>query len=78
MKRLLTGFALTATAAVWMMGSWFFFDSIAAGDQGPGTPAVAEVNQGGPQDTGAAEGKCGERWKHRRGCCHTICGKSSI
>jgi Spy/CpxP family protein refolding chaperone len=69
MKRLLTGFAVTAAAVVWMMGSWFFFDSIAAGDQGSGTPAVAEVNRGGPQDTGAAEGKCGEHWEHRRRCC---------
>jgi Spy/CpxP family protein refolding chaperone len=67
MKRLLTGFTVTLVAAVWMIGSWFFFNSIAAGTQGSVTPAVADVSKAGPQDTGAAEGKCGEHWKHRHG-----------
>jgi len=49
MKRLLTGFTITLVAAVWMMGSCFFFNSIAVG----------------AQDTGGARGKCGEHWKHR-------------
>jgi Spy/CpxP family protein refolding chaperone len=65
MKRLLIGFAVTLVAAVWMIGSWFFFNSIAVGAQGSATPAVADVSKTGPQDTGAAEGKCGEHWKHR-------------
>ena len=55
MKRLLTGFTITLVAAVWMIGSWFFFNSIAVGDQGSATPAVADVSKTGPQDTGAAE-----------------------
>jgi Spy/CpxP family protein refolding chaperone len=65
MKRLLTGFAVTLVAAVWMMGSWFFFNSIAVGTQWSVTPAVAEVSKSDPQDTGAAKEKSGEHWKHR-------------
>jgi Spy/CpxP family protein refolding chaperone len=34
MKRLLTGFTIALVAAVWMIGSCFFFNSIAAGDEG--------------------------------------------
>ena len=49
MKRLLTGLTITLVAAVWMVGSCFFFNSIAVG----------------AQDTGGARGKCGEHWKHR-------------
>ena len=51
MKRLLTGFTITLVAAVWMMGSCFFFNSLAVG----------------AQDPGAAKGECGEHWKHRHG-----------
>ncbi len=54
MKRLLTGFTVTLVAVVWMMGSCFFFNPIAAG----------------AQDTGAAKCKCGEHWKHRHGHHH--------
>jgi periplasmic protein CpxP/Spy len=54
MKRLLTGFAVALVAAVWMMGSCFFFNSTAVG----------------AQDTGAAKEKCGEHWKHRHGHHH--------
>jgi Spy/CpxP family protein refolding chaperone len=64
MKKLLTGFAVTLVAVVWMLGSWFFFNSVAVGTQGSATPAFADVSKGDPQDTGAAEGKCGEHWKH--------------
>jgi len=31
MKRLLTAFTITLVAAVWMIGTWLFFNSIAAG-----------------------------------------------
>jgi hypothetical protein len=34
MKRLLTGFTITLVAAVWMIGSWCFFNSIAVGTLG--------------------------------------------
>jgi hypothetical protein len=37
MKKVLTGFAVTLAAAVWMCGSWLFFNSIAAGAQGAAT-----------------------------------------
>lgn len=70
MKRLMTGFTITLVAAVWMIGSWFFFNSIAAGAQGSATPAVADVSKTGPQDTGAAECGCGHHWKHRHGHHH--------
>ncbi len=64
MKRLLTGFAVISVAAVWMIGSWFFFNSMAVGTQGSVTPAIADVSKTGPQDTGAAESECGHHWKH--------------
>jgi Spy/CpxP family protein refolding chaperone len=64
MKRLLTGFTVTLVAAVWMIGAWFFFNSITVGAQGATTPAVADVSKTSPHDTNAAEGKCGEHWKH--------------
>ena len=64
MKRLLTGFTIAFVAAVWMMGSWFFFNSVAVGAQGSATPAVADVSKSDPQDTGAFEGECGHHWKH--------------
>ena len=57
MKRLVTGFTIAFVAAVWMTGSWFFFNSIAVGAQGSATPAVADVSKGDPQDTGAFEGE---------------------
>jgi Spy/CpxP family protein refolding chaperone len=60
MKRVLTGIAVTLVAAIWMTGSWLFFNSIAAGAQGSNTAAVAEAGKSGPDD--AAEGPC---WKHR-------------
>ena len=65
MKKIFTGFAVTLVAAVWMAGSWFFFNSIAVGAQGSATPAVADVSKIGPKDESAAEGHCGEHWKHR-------------
>ena len=69
MKRLLTGFSITLVAAVWMIGSWFFFNSIAAGAQGSATPAVADISKTGPQDADAAKCECGHHWKHHhRGC----------
>ena len=67
MKRLLTAFTITLVAAVWMIGSWFFFNSIAVGAPGSVTPAVADVSKTGPQDTGAAECECGHHWKHCHG-----------
>jgi Spy/CpxP family protein refolding chaperone len=54
MKRLLTGFTVALVAAVWMLGSSFFFNSIAAG----------------AQDTGAAKCMCGKHWKGHHGHHH--------
>ncbi len=70
MKRLLTGLTITLVAAVWMIGSWFFFNFIAAGAQGSATPAVADVRKTGPHDTDAAECECGHHWKHHHGHHH--------
>jgi Spy/CpxP family protein refolding chaperone len=69
MKRLLTGFAVTMVATVWMMGSWLFFNCIAGGANGVVTTAAAEVVKSDTQDTAAAKGKCGDHckchhWKH--------------
>jgi protein CpxP len=72
MKKLLTGFAVTLVAVVWMTGSWFFFNSIAVGAQGSATPAVADTGKTGPKDEAAAEGHCGmhcKHWKHHHGHC---------
>ena|SRR5208337_61653 len=66
MKKLFTGVAVTLVAAVWMTGSWLFFNSIAAGAQGSGTAAVADVNKPCPKD--AAKAHCGHckhgHWRH--------------
>lgn len=67
MKRLLTGFAITLVAVAWVVGSWFFFNSIAVGAEGSGTPAVAESSPGGQQDTGADHEKCWGHGKHHGG-----------
>ncbi len=65
MKRLLTAFTITFVAAVWMIGTWLFFNSIAVGaQQGSATPAVADVSKTGPQDADAAECESGHHWKH--------------
>ena len=64
MKKVLTGFAVTLAAVVWMTGSWFFFNSIAAGAQGSATPVAADVSKAGSKDEAPAECKCGEHWKH--------------
>ena len=63
MKRLLTRFTVTLVAAVWMTGSWFFFNSIAVGARVG--PCRCRLSKTGPQDTGPAEGECGHHWKHR-------------
>ncbi len=63
MKKLLTGLVITLVALVWMIGSWLFFNSIAAGTQGLASPAFAEKT--GPRDEAAPE-HCG-KWKgHHR------------
>jgi Spy/CpxP family protein refolding chaperone len=68
MKKVLTGFAVTFVAAVWMVGSWFFFNSIAAGAQGTNTPSVGNVEKSAPHDRDAEGGcGCGGHWKHHRG-----------
>ena len=41
MKKTLTGFAIVVVAALWMTGSWVFFNSIAIGAEGTPTPAPA-------------------------------------
>ena len=63
-------------AAVWMMGSWLFFNSAAVGAQGPDTPAAAEVSKSNPQDTGAPAGNCGEHRKHH--CGHRLLEKLNL
>ena len=70
MKRVLTGFAVTLVAAVWMTGSWFFFNSIAIGAPGSATPAVADTGKAVPKDEAAAEVHCGKHWKHHHGHHH--------
>ena len=42
MKRLLLGFTIALVAAVWMIGSWYFFNSITDGTGGLSTPACAD------------------------------------
>ncbi|MFZ0946050.1 MAG: Spy/CpxP family protein refolding chaperone [Syntrophobacteraceae bacterium] len=66
MKRVLTGFAVCLVAAVWMAGSWFFFNSIAIGAQGSATPAVADADKAAPKGEAAAKGHCGceKHWMH--------------
>ena len=70
MKKIFAGFAVTLVAAVWMAGSWFFFNSIAIGAPGSATPAVADTGKAGPKDESAAEGHCGKHWKHHHGHHH--------
>jgi len=72
MKRVLTAFAVTLVAVVWMAGSWFFFNSIAIGAQGSATPAVADADKAAPKDEAAAKGHCGKHWQHwkHHGHCH--------
>jgi Spy/CpxP family protein refolding chaperone len=62
MKRLLTVFAVIFVAAVWMTGSWLFFNTLAVGAQGSGTPAAADVEKAAPKDETAAKEHCG-KWK---------------
>jgi len=61
MNRLLTGFAVILVAAVWMIGSWYFFNSIGTGTQGMTTPAFADVSKSGPGDDTPGGG---HGWKH--------------
>jgi len=63
MKRLLTVSAVIFVAAVWMTGSWFFFNSIAVGDQEPGAPAVADAGHAGSKNENAA----GDASSHAKG-----------
>lgn len=70
MKRILTVFTVTLVAAVWMTGSWFFFNSIAVGAQGSATPAVTDTGKTDTKGEAAAEGHCGmhcKHWKHHHG-----------
>ena len=60
MKRLVTVFAVVFVATVWMIGSWLFFNSIAAGEQGSATPAVADTNKADTKEQWA--GRSGH-WK---------------
>ncbi len=64
MKRILTVFTVTLVAAVWMTGSWLFFNSIAVGAQGS---ATADVSKAGSKDESMAAGHCGEHWKGHHG-----------
>lgn len=49
MKKTLTGFAIVLVAALWMTGSWAFFNSIANGAEGaPTTPPAPAENQAQP------------------------------
>jgi len=64
MKKLFTALGVALVAAVWMLGSWSFFNSFAIGAEKTGTPAVAEAGKTGPKDPGSSEGECGGHWKH--------------
>ncbi len=73
MKRLLTGLAVISVAAVWMIGSWYFFNSIGVGIQGLSTPAFADVSKTGSKDETPAGDHCWghcEHWKHHHGMHH--------
>ncbi|MGO9021048.1 MAG: Spy/CpxP family protein refolding chaperone [Syntrophobacteraceae bacterium] len=70
MKRILTGFTVTLVAAVWMTGSWFFFNSIAVGAQGSATASAADVSKAGSKDESMAAGHCDEHWKGHHGHHH--------
>lgn len=65
MKRVLTGLAVVSVAALWMLGSWYFFNSIGTGTQGLTTPAFADMGKPGPKDDAPFEGHCGKHWGHR-------------
>ncbi|MGA3114659.1 MAG: Spy/CpxP family protein refolding chaperone [Syntrophobacteraceae bacterium] len=67
MKRILTVFTVTLVAAVWMTGSWFFFNSIAVGAQGSATASAADVSKAGSKDESMAAEHCGEHWKGHHG-----------
>ncbi len=67
MKRILTGFTVTLVAAIWMTGSWFFFNSIAVGAQGSTTASATDVSKADPKDEPGAAGHCGEHWKGHHG-----------
>jgi len=66
MKRLMTVLAVIFVAAVWMIGSWLFFNSIAAGADGSGTPAVADTNKANPKEQSEAERHYEHSKGHRR------------
>jgi protein CpxP len=68
MKKLLTVFAVTFVAAVWMIGSWIFFDTMAVNAQGSGTPAVADVDKGTHP----------EQFKHKGGPDHGFLKKLNL
>lgn len=64
MKKVLTGFAVVFVAALWMTGSWFFFNSIANGAQGQTTPPAASVDNAGQTGGPAGHGHyCNRHWK---------------
>lgn len=63
MKRLMTGLAVIAVAVVWMIGSWVFFNSIAAGAD---TPSAAEVGKAPSKCKSHDEGK----YMHHHWKCH--------
>lgn len=67
MKRVLTGLAVVSVAAIWMIGSWYFFNSIGTGTQGLTTPAFADVSKPGSKDETPAQGHCGKHWKGHHG-----------
>ena len=63
MKRLMTILAVVLVAAVWMIGSWLFFNSIAAGAEGSGTPAVADTNKANSKE----QSEAGKHFEHSKG-----------
>ncbi|HYA41525.1 MAG TPA: Spy/CpxP family protein refolding chaperone [Syntrophobacteraceae bacterium] len=67
MKKLLTVFAIIFVAAVWMTGSWLFFDTLAVGAQGPGGPPSVDVDKAAAKDETGDKKHCGDQQGHRHG-----------
>jgi Spy/CpxP family protein refolding chaperone len=50
MRKVLTGLAVVFVAAVWMTGSWLFFDTLAVGAQGSGNQSAVDTQKAAPND----------------------------
>lgn len=64
MKKTLTGLAIVVVAALWMTGSWVFFNSIAIGAET--TPATPPATAENPAQTSAPQNHMGPCPYHHR------------